>query len=214
MEGDRSYEDRLLTYAIFYNLLAKSFVPDKDKMIKYLRSLAETSQYLQQEELKQIILETLRLVEIDPDPTSEYFRLFELGVSPPYETVYTSSSRGTVTSEKADVAGFYKAFGVKSLGEYPDHIAAELEFLSLLLLKEAYAMRNRDEENAKICREARVEFYRQHIARWAHLFNQSIEKNAKKPTYIYLSRLLVKALELIEPDSKESGLSKNNAPEK
>ncbi len=198
METDSLYGDRLLTYAVFFNLLAKSFVPNRDKMIENLRILAEISQHLPQKEIRERVLETLHSFEKDPDSTSEYFRLFELGISPPYETFYTTSmKKEAAVFEKADVAGFYRAFGVKCSGEFPDHIAAELEFLSLLLLKEAHALKNNDEEKAKICRDARNSFFEEHLGSWAHLFSQSIEKNAKKPTYIFWSRLLVEALKLL-----------------
>ncbi len=40
-----------------------------------------------------------------------------------------------------------------------------------------------------------------------------IREKLQKPTYVYLSRLLVKALRLVEPASKDSELSENNASE-
>ncbi|MEM2237471.1 MAG: molecular chaperone TorD family protein [Candidatus Caldarchaeum sp.] len=197
METTELYGDRLLTFALFFNMLAKSFVPDREKMVENLRKLAEISVNLPKTKLRELISAILQHVEEDVEATSDYFRLFELAVSPPYETSYTTAvKKENMTFHKADVAGFYRAFGVKHSGDYPDHLAAELEFLSLLFLKEAHALEHSDVENAEICREAREKFIQQHLANWVDLFSQAVEKNAKKPTYVLWARLLVEAVKL------------------
>jgi len=40
---------------------------------------------------------------------------------------------------KAELGSLYRSFGVREVGEMSDHISVELEFLSLLLAKAAYA---------------------------------------------------------------------------
>ncbi|MFQ5381669.1 MAG: molecular chaperone, partial [Dehalococcoidia bacterium] len=62
---------------------------------------------------------------------------------PDYETSYSATDIFMQTQAMADVAGFYVAHGLQVGGarrERPDHIATELEFMSFLALKEAYAL--------------------------------------------------------------------------
>jgi len=92
---------------------------------------------------------------------------------PPNETSLvadTASEELTRTYALADVAGFYRAFGVETAagGERPDHIAAELEFMQLLALKEWIARcEGNDPANADLCRDASRKFLGDHLARFA-----------------------------------------------
>jgi TorA maturation chaperone TorD len=91
---------------------------------------------------------------------------------PPNETAYTAVTPQhgmTKSFELADIAGFYRAFGVEVTPgtERPDHIAVELEFMHLLAVKEMVAAAREDgEEHARICRDARATFFRDHLGRW------------------------------------------------
>ncbi len=99
----------------------------------------------------------------------------------------------TRTFEMADVGGFYKAFGLE-LGdgdERVDHIAAELEFMNLLAVKEAVALIEEGQgEHAKICRDASRVFLRDHLQRWASRFGTSLAEADGDPIYSAGGRLL------------------------
>ena len=69
----------------------------------------------------------------------------------------------------ADVMGFYNAFGVTPSNERPDHIACELDFMNLLGVKEAAAIEANNEENARICADARGKFLESHLLKWREL---------------------------------------------
>jgi len=74
---------------------------------------------------------------------AEHQRLFytEMAATP-YETEYGRASAARKGPALADILGFYEAFGFRpapAAAELPDHIGAELEFLGLLLLKDADA---------------------------------------------------------------------------
>lgn len=59
----------------------------------------------------------------------------------------------------ADIARYHEAFGFDPLTEEPpDHIGVLADFGSYLLLKEAYARENADEDSADIARSARERF--------------------------------------------------------
>jgi DMSO reductase family type II enzyme chaperone len=99
----------------------------------------------------------------------------------------------TRTFEMADVAGFYRAFGVAvgESGQRPDHIAAELEFMNLLAVKEAVALQlEGDGEHAEICRDASRAFLRDHLGRWAPRLGERLAAADGEPVYGHAGRLL------------------------
>jgi putative dimethyl sulfoxide reductase chaperone len=91
------------------------------------------------------------------------------GACPAYEMEYGRNEIIRQASDLADLAGFYRAFGLEIANDAngrPDHIAAECEFMSALCLKEAHARSQGDNENADICFDAERTFLRDHLARW------------------------------------------------
>lgn len=93
-------------------------------------------------------------------------RWFEHGRIAPYEGSHVPATAGGVTPRLADVAGFYRAFGMSVDRERPDHVVAELEFVALVLLNEAEAIRADDAEGAVICADALRHFVRDHLGIW------------------------------------------------
>lgn len=85
---------------------------------------------------------------------------------PTHETAYTARHLFQVSEQMADVAGFYRAFGVDAQGERPDSLAMELEFAYLLALKEAYAIEHHGPAKVALCRKAERAFLHDHLGRW------------------------------------------------
>ncbi len=103
----------------------------------------------------------------------------------------------TRTFEMADVGGFYRAFGVEIAdgGERVDHIAAELEFMNLLAVKEAIALGEEGVtegpgEHAQICRDASRAFLRDHLTRWAPRLGEGLAVAGGDPIFSLAGRLL------------------------
>jgi DMSO reductase family type II enzyme chaperone len=97
-----------------------------------------------------------------------------------YETEFGLPHEFRQSQELADIAGFYRAFGFQVGGlvrERPDHLAAELEFMYLLALKEACAEEERSQEKAEICRQAQARFLQDHLGQWIGLFAQSLARS-------------------------------------
>ncbi|MGH9388032.1 MAG: TorD/DmsD family molecular chaperone [Vicinamibacteria bacterium] len=120
---------------------------------------------------------------------------------PPNETSQTPESPQeamTKTFQLADIAGFYRAFGVEIAEgeERVDHIAAELEFLHLLATKEAFAERQGREERAAICRDAERSFLRDHLACWTEKLSENLEEAASGTVYATAGRLLRRFVEI------------------
>jgi len=91
----------------------------------------------------------------------------------PYETEYGAEGLFQQPRRLALVSGFYRAFGLKpreTERERADHMSCELEFLSFLHRKEAYANRSGDEETLRETRRAIALFLRDHVARFGRAF--------------------------------------------
>lgn len=83
----------------------------------------------------------------------------------------------------ADLAAFYRAFGLQvdeEASERHDHIGFELEFMSVLWVKELYALENEPEgQLLAVCREARRTFLREHLGRWVPAFARRLSRFAE-----------------------------------
>ncbi len=130
----------------------------------------------------------------------EYSRLFEprnkLQV-PPYETEYTLAESPqhalSQPAHLADIAGFYKAFGLSISVEKPDrvdHISTELEFMHVLAHKELLAIENDEKEHIEIVRDAQRKFVADHLGRWTGKFKNRLAQNDCDKFYIILADML------------------------
>lgn len=124
----------------------------------------------------------------------EYNRLFRTALAcTPYETEYDPMRSVRKGHVLADILGFYSAFGLQPSGEQrelPDHLGAELEFMSLLLQKEAYARLNDWSERIDICSDAQRKFLSDHLGTWIFAFCDRLEETAGVEFYRALARLL------------------------
>jgi TorA maturation chaperone TorD len=93
----------------------------------------------------------------------------------------------------ADVAGFYRAFGLEPAAGQPeveDHVCAELEFMSVLALKEAWAIAGRHTEGLEVTLAAQRAFLTDHLARWAGAFARRVTAAAAPGFYPAAAALL------------------------
>jgi DMSO reductase family type II enzyme chaperone len=133
-----------------------------------------------------------RAVQLLGDPSfdveAEFKRTFGLMMSkkhPPYESEYCPQTFSVYRAQViADVAGFYRAFGLEPSRDTPerhDHVALELEFMAWLIMKERHARHAHPEpkalENAQVCAEAARRFFRQHVAWWMPAFAHALRRH-------------------------------------
>ncbi len=115
----------------------------------------------------------------------EHVRVFGLLISqecPPYETEYCPQTFSVHRSHQlADIAGYYRAFGVEPSGQHPerpDHIVLELEFMAWLIGKTLYASEHGDADHVRLCRDAQVSFVRDHFSWWTPAFALALRRKA------------------------------------
>ena len=98
-----------------------------------------------------------------------YLELFDTGKQRVslYETEYGRMRSAGKGHDLADIGGFYQAFGLAvdhdGGNEMLDHLAVELEFYALLLLKRAHVQRESDNEGAEIVQDAMAKFLSYHL---------------------------------------------------
>lgn len=92
----------------------------------------------------------------------------------------------------ADLAGFYRAFGLELADhatERHDHICLELEFMSVLAAKEAYALEHQlDPEPLAVVRDAQKKFLREHLGCWVPGFTRRLESSVGRGALAALAR--------------------------
>jgi DMSO reductase family type II enzyme chaperone len=111
---------------------------------------------------------------------------------PPYETEYANMHLFQQTDFLADLAGFYRAFGVqvREGTERLDHLAIQLEFLHLASFKEARALESGLAEAAAVCRDAQAAFIEEHLGRWAEIFAKRLERRDPEGPFAAAGRML------------------------
>ena len=190
----------LAARAALARALSLVFAPPRGPVLNFLKGslatkVAEAATYLDEGPALQAGAEAVAQALGDgADLEGEYHRLFHTELpATPYESEYGPQRAARKGPTLADILGFYQAFGFRpapAAAELPDHIGVELEFLSLLLMKEADA-RGRDAgEEAAITADASQKFFTDHLAQWAPAFGQGLREAARHPFYVAVAQLL------------------------
>lgn len=177
--------DKNLVKADLFRILSMGFsYPEQDKF-DYIDSIIHD--LLKEADLNNEIQESLKSIQKNMDykqVLTEYSRVFLRGTIPTTETAVCEKMNCV-----ADVAAFYKAFGMTAKsGDSPDTIIYQLEFASLLLVKIALA---KEEEQSFIVKDAYQKFMDDHLILLAEKFQEKLEAIAPIKFYTVLANLLV-----------------------
>ena len=165
-----------------YRLLAELFQPPDEDQPSGFNVTNDVS----------IALEQLR--DAVPDRESlelDHARLFvgpfELA-APPYESVYVDEESRVMTDATAAVQAEYREAGVDiDIDEPADHVAAELEFVSLLVATECEALAAGEFEAAEQYLDRQYAFLVSHLGRWVSEFAEHIRAHAHTEFYTLLA---------------------------
>lgn len=134
------------------------------------------------------IVELLRILGYEK-VSEEYVQTFGHMISkecPAYETSHGETHIFQQAQELADIAGFYRAWGLDIASDAHDrldHISAESEFMSFLLLKLDYARSKGEKDAEDICLDSSKKFLKQHLGKWAPVFSRLVMKKASGGLY-------------------------------
>lgn len=119
----------------------------------------------------------------------DYTRLF-LGptrvLAQPYGSVWLDSAKSLMEDSTMAVVALYAEGGFEigeDFRELPDHVAAELEFLYLLLFRENEAHRNADREALAATTLLRKRFLDEHVGSWVGPFTDAVKAGAETAFY-------------------------------
>lgn len=125
----------------------------------------------------------------------DYTRLF-LGptgaIAKPYGSVWLDDAKTVMGDSTMAALALYEKGGFEmdeGFREVPDHIAAELEFLYLLIYRENEARRNADNAALEATAGIRKQFLHEHIGAWVGPFTAAIRSGARTDFYRELAEL-------------------------
>jgi TorA maturation chaperone TorD len=125
----------------------------------------------------------------------DYTRLF-LGptetIAKPYGSVWLSDEKTLMQDSTMAVLGLYREGGFEIDNEFrdlPDHIAAELEFLYLLIFRENEAHRESGADALQATAELRKRFLSEHLGAWVGSFTAAVSAGAECVFYRELAEL-------------------------
>lgn len=141
-------------------------------------------------------LNTLALAAKRKKLAAAHAALFTLSTSPDcpmFETAFLSTEAAQQTERMADIAGFYRAFGVDpaSPGFRPDDLSVELEFMGYMCRKQAHAAEHMGAPRVKQVMRAQRLFLKDHLGRWGIGLGRRIAlRSFNQPFYLVAGEAL------------------------
>lgn len=198
-EAEREIGSALARASVYRVLSLAAAYPTPARLVEVTRAAAGASALASLPPACADALRTLAHAAADTAPEEiarEYVFLFDGAVRcPPYEGAYGPPSMAGKGAVLADISGFYSAFGLAPEGggqaETEDHVTAELEFMSVLALKEAWARLDTDTGRLDVTREAQAGFLTDHLTRWVDAFAAELRTATTLPYYATLADAIV-----------------------
>ncbi len=200
-----------------YSLLATALAYPSEAGIAGIRTATSANTLEYSPELWEILEELNATIPEDYTTLQHSHQLLfpqiESQDTPGYETAYRGTEIFNHTTIMADIAGFYRAFGLKVGGERPDQITVELEFLAFLAYKEAVLCEEDDNDQADICVDAERAFLTDHLGDWGPELGGRIERHTDHDFFRVVGRLMDHWISGrlddfgVEPDGKAGALS-------
>ena len=177
--------------ATTYKLLAECFYPPVEATLQHVRQLSRSldavcppaaeaagrmeAAWQTHEGIDELVIDHARLF-VGP---------FAL-LAPPFGSVYLEKERRLMGDSTLAVGECYREVGLEVAAGFngtPDHIAAELEFMHFLVVKELEALTGGGLGRAQHFRQKQKTFSERHLAAWVPDFARSVEAQAQTRFY-------------------------------
>lgn len=137
-----------------------------------------------------LALQDLPQDRLSVDYASLFVGPFEL-IAAPYGSVYMDQGRRIMGDSTLAVLRFYQDAGLSvDVGEPPDHVVIELEFMYYLANREASARADGLDEDAAGYREMQARFFAKYLQPWIFEFCRLIRSGTENPFYRSLADCL------------------------
>jgi TorA maturation chaperone TorD len=163
-----------------YKLLSECYyLPDDELMQKVAEAARDESFFA---DLVCHIPPVSKLGPLKVDYAALFVGPYKL-LAPPYGSVYLEDS-GIMGDSTVDVRNCYQNEGLNiTIKDAPDHIAAELEFMYYLVVKQIEAVQEGNLRVLQSYEQKQCSFLRTHLARWVPQFAENVRQNAQTPFY-------------------------------
>jgi TorA maturation chaperone TorD len=107
-------------------------------------------------------------------------------LAPPYASIYLEGERKIMGDSTVDVIERYQEVGLdisKQFKDAPDHIAAELEFMYVLICLEISALQDGISEDMQNSIHRQRAFLKDHLGAWIGPFTELVTANAQTGFY-------------------------------
>jgi len=190
MDANETYNAEIAR-AKAYKAMAECYYPPERATIQHARHLSQNLKTLcpAASEAADRMEAALLAYEGVEDLVIDHARLF-VGpfalLAPPYGSVYLDGERRCMGDSTLDVGSRYREVGLGTapgFNDAPDHIAAELEFMHFLVIKELEALAGGDLVRAQHFRQKQKSFLERHLAAWVPAFTRNVEEQAQTRFY-------------------------------
>jgi len=201
VHGEQDTVERALQRSLMYRFLSVAWRPPAEGFAAATqdgawRAAQQAAQAAGEKAAAAVEAAREACANLTPDAlTDDYHRVFghQVGLDCPlYEALYAPGDVFGQAHCLADIAAFYRAFGLdvgEEVRERPDHLSLELEFMHALEYREAYARSHHGPAEVALLVDAQRAFLRDHLARWAPAFSRLVARKASGP-YGALAALL------------------------
>jgi TorA maturation chaperone TorD len=177
--------------ATTYKLLAECYYPPVEATLHHVRQLSRSLEAVcpPSAEAADRMEAAWQIHEGIDELAIDHARLF-VGpfalLAPPFGSVYLEGERRLMGDSTLAVGECYREVGLEVAAGFngtPDHIAAELEFMHFLSVKEIEALAGEDLVRARHFRQKQKSFLERHLAAWVPDFSRSVEDQAQTRLY-------------------------------
>jgi TorA maturation chaperone TorD len=190
MQADEIYAIGL-TRAKTYKALAECYYPPGETTLQQVRQLGLNLKVVcppaseSADRMEAALLTHESVEELATDHARLFVGPFAL-LAPPYGSVYLEGERRLMGDSTLAVSEFYREVGLEVAAGFngtPDHIAAELEFMHFLVIKELEALAGADPDRAGYFRQKQKSFLERYLAAWVPDFSRNAEAQAQTRFY-------------------------------